>query len=417
MRDKITLKFYIFMLFFSYLAIFAGSILFDKQLLRNDSEFFVFLALAIAFEVVGFSVLKISSSNVRLTGGLVINVVMACILPLHEAMIISSLAVIVSGIFFARSKNILKYLFNISQIGIAISISSSVFNYLKTSNTTIDMWFVLLVATLYMLCNSFLFTIVITLSTDYTFQKSFVNTIKVPFLSAFMSLPLIALAYVLYNFIDLLSIPLIFGAFLAIQLGNLFRSEYQQSKFENLKLMVKSLELKDLYTSGHSEKASMLAYLIAKKLGLSEKECERIRTACILHDVGKIGVPDYILNKPEKLSDKEFEVIKTHPTKSEELLRTVNSLKGKEAKWVRHHHERWDGMGYPDGLKGEEIPLPSRIIAAADVYEALTSARPYRDSYSKEKAIEMIKEMSGTVLDPNIASILIEIVTDDQFGA
>jgi len=406
---------YILLLFSALIVLFCTS-LFDNSW-KFDLRFSIFFILAILFEAVGFSVLRMSNNNVRLTGGLLINVLMACVLPISEAIFISSFSVVFSGLVLAHSKDMKKYLFNISQIGISIYVVSIVFDSLKTLSITVDMWFALLASLLYIFTNSLLFSIGLYLVTNNSFQKSFVNTIKVPFLSAFMSLPLIALAYVLYNFIDLLSIPLIFGAFLAIQLGNLFRSEYQQSKFENLKLMVKSLELKDLYTSGHSEKASRLAYLIAKKLGLSEKECERIRTACILHDVGKIGVPDYILNKPEKLSDKEFEVIKTHPTKSEELLRTVNSLKGKEAKWVRHHHERWDGMGYPDGLKGEEIPLPSRIIAAADVYEALTSARPYRDSYSKEKAIEMIKEMSGTVLDPNIASILIEIVTDDQFGA
>ncbi|HOJ88883.1 MAG TPA: HD-GYP domain-containing protein, partial [Pseudothermotoga sp.] len=179
---------------------------------------------------------------------------------------------------------------------------------------------------------------------------------------------------------------------------------------------VKSLELKDSYTSGHSERAAQLSYMIAKRLGLSEKICNRIKTACLLHDVGKIGVPDYILNKPEKLSDDEFKMIKSHSTKSEELLRTVSVFKNKEAKWVRHHHERWDGLGYPDGLKGEEIPLPSRIIAAADIYEALTSARPYREAFAKQDAIAMIKEMSGTVLDPKIAEILIEIVANGQFG-
>lgn len=109
-------------------------------------------------------------------------------------------------------------------------------------------------------------------------------------------------------------------------------------------------------------------------------------------------------------------MIKTHSTKSEELLRTVSTFKTKEAKWVRHHHERWDGLGYPDGLKGEEIPLPSRIIAAADIYEALTSARPYREAFAKQDATAMIKEMSGTVLDPKIAEILIEIVANGQFG-
>ncbi|MGJ8455376.1 HD-GYP domain-containing protein [Pseudothermotoga sp. U03pept] len=406
-------KLYICILFGFYLG-FLGFAL--KGFGQIGSLFLVFLLLGFAFELVGFTISRLSNGVIRLTGGLVANILAATLIPTGQAILISSLTVITSGLLFVRNKDPYKYLFNISQIGLSTGIVSETFKILSTNSAARDMWVVLLVALLYMFLNSFFFTVVLSLSVPQSFGKTFLMTVRVPFIGAFLTLPIVVLGYVLYVYVGLVVIPVIFGAFLAIQLGNLYRSEYQQSKLENLKLLVKSLELKDSYTSGHSERAAQLSYMIAKRLGLPEKMCSRIKTACLLHDVGKIGVPDYILNKPEKLSNAEFEFIKSHSTKSEELLKTVSIFKSKEAKWVRHHHERWDGLGYPDGLKGEEIPLPSRIIAAADIYEALTSARPYREAFGKAQAIEIINEMAGTVLDPQIAQILIQIVTNGQFG-
>lgn len=406
------LKTYIITLFSFYLLFIAFSL---GNIDKFGITFLVFLLLGCAFEFVGFTVSKLGGGVIRLTGGLVVNILVATSLSTAQAVFISSITVFLSGMIFVKTKDIYKYLFNISQIGLSTGIVSEIFKALSSGSIAKDMWVVALLGLLYMFLNSFFFTIVLSLSIPQSFRKTFLLTVKVPLVSAFLTLPIVVLGYVLYAYMGLSVVPILFGMFLAVQLGNVYRSEYFQSKLENLTLLVKSLELKDSYTSGHSERAAQLSYIIAKKLGLSEKLCSRIKTACLLHDVGKIGVPDYILNKPEKLSDEEFRMIKSHSTKSEELLRTISSFKTKEAKWVRHHHERWDGFGYPDGLKGEEIPLPSRIIAAADIYEALTSSRPYREAYNKQEAIKMIKEMSGTVLDPKIAEILIEIVMNGQF--
>ncbi|MEJ5229356.1 MAG: HD-GYP domain-containing protein [Pseudothermotoga sp.] len=380
-------------------------------------EWLVFLVLGTVFEAVGFSVAKFSGQSIRVTSGLIVNILAATIFSPIEATLIACVSVLIVGLFVVRGKDIFKYLFNISQVGLNTVLISHLFSFIRSDQISQNVWAVLIASFMYMIINAFFFSLGFSLAVKTTFAHSFAQTMKTPLLNSITVLPLASVAYVLYQFLGLMGVPLILVILFAIQLGNLFRSEYQRSKLENLKLLVKSLELKDSYTSGHSERAAQLSYTIAKRLGLPEKLCNRIKTACLLHDVGKIGVPDYILNKPEKLSNAEFEFIKSHSTKSEELLKTVSAFKSKEAKWVRHHHERWDGLGYPDGLKGEEIPLPSRIIAAADIYEALTSARPYREAYEKTKAIEMIKDMSGTVLDPQIAQILIEIITDGQFDA
>jgi len=277
------------------------------------------------------------------------------------------------------------------------------------------MWLVLLTGVVYMLLNVVQFTFGVYFSGNVGISNSLKLAAKSPLLSASLMLPLAAISYLLYELVGISAIPLVFAILTAIQVGNMFRNEYEQSKLDKLKLMVKSLEMRDSYTSGHSERAAELAYRIAKTLGLSEKLCERIKMACTLHDVGKIGIPDYILGKPEKLSDSEFEIIKTHPTKSEQLLKSVKGLR-EEAKWVRHHHERWDGLGYPDRLAKEQIPLPSRIIAIADIYEALTSDRPYRKAYSKEEALEMIKQMSGTVLDPRVVDAFLKVIGVNHSG-
>ncbi|MFN3282679.1 MAG: HD-GYP domain-containing protein [Pseudothermotoga sp.] len=391
--------------------------LYDTNSLKLSHESLIFLILGIVFEAIGFSVSKFSGHSIRVTSGLIVNILAASVFSTFEAAMIASTSVLTVGLFVVKGKDIFKYMFNLSQVGLNTIFISILFSLLKSSQVSRNVWLVLITSLTYMIINAFFFSLGFSLIAKTTFTSSFAQTMRTPLLNAITVLPLASVAYVLYHFMGLMAVPLVLVILLALQLGNLFRSEYQESKFENLKLLVKSLELKDSYTSGHSERAAQLSYIIAKKLGLPEKLCNRIKTACLLHDVGKIGVPDYILNKPEKLSDEEFNMIKTHSTKSEELLRTVNNFKNKEARWVRHHHERWDGFGYPDGLKGEEIPLPSRIIAAADVYEALTSSRPYREAYNKEEAVKMIKEMAGTVLDPKIAEILVEIVINGHFGA
>ncbi|HEY8541117.1 MAG TPA: HD domain-containing phosphohydrolase [Pseudothermotoga sp.] len=407
---------FLFVIFILMIIAISISLSNTNPLLLNR-ECLIFLALGIIFEMIGFSVSKFSGHNIRVTSGLIVNILAASIFSPLEAAIIASTSVLIVGLFIVKGKDVFKYIFNVSQVGLNTIFISFVFSLLKSSQISRNVWVVLVISFTYMIINAFFFSIGFSLAVKTTFIHSFAQTMKTPLLNSITVLPLASVAYVLYYFMGLTAVPLVLVILLALQLGNLFRSEYQQSKFENLKLLVKSLELKDSYTSGHSERAAQLSYMIAKKLGLSEKLCNRIKTACLLHDVGKIGVPDYILNKPEKLSEEEFKTIKSHSTKSEELLRTVSSFKTKEAKWVRHHHERWDGFGYPDGLKGEEIPLPSRIIAAADIYEALTSARPYRKAYDKQEAINMIKEMSGSVLDPKIVQILVEIVVNGHFDA
>jgi HD-GYP domain-containing protein (c-di-GMP phosphodiesterase class II) len=165
--------------------------------------------------------------------------------------------------------------------------------------------------------------------------------------------------------------------------------------------LVQAIEAKDAYTSNHSCNVSKFAEHLAQALGLPESECDEITNGGLLHDIGKIGIPDAIINKPGKLTAEEFAVIQQHPVIGG---RIVKPLDGGEALLppVRYHHESWDGTGYPDGLHGEQIPLAARIIAVADVFEAVTSDRPYRKRMPIEGAVRILKEEAGRKLDPQL---------------
>lgn len=183
--------------------------------------------------------------------------------------------------------------------------------------------------------------------------------------------------------------------------------ELQTANQELLELMVAAIEARDPYTSGHSRRVSKNSRLICESLGMREKAVERIATAALLHDVGKIHeVFGPILSKPGKLTDAEMAVMKTHPIKSEELVMMVSRLRDL-AKPVRHHHENWDGSGYPDRLSGDEIPLASRIIMFADTIDAMTTDRPYRRALPSASVKAELKKYRGTQFDPTICDLVL----------
>lgn len=166
-----------------------------------------------------------------------------------------------------------------------------------------------------------------------------------------------------------------------------------------LRALVKSLEAKDPYTKEHSERVTHFAVSLAKEMNCSEAEIDSLSFAGHLHDIGKIGIRDHILMKPGKLTSEEYEITKTHPVIGAEIVKHLGLLP-EETAIVKHHHERWCGDGYPDGLKGEEIPKLSRILAIADTFDAITSSRPYRNAGSFRFAMEEINRFSAIQFDP-----------------
>jgi putative nucleotidyltransferase with HDIG domain len=173
----------------------------------------------------------------------------------------------------------------------------------------------------------------------------------------------------------------------------------QEEHVELLEQLAAALEARDPYTHGHSRRVARHAAMTARKMGLPPAEVSKIRTAAVVHDVGKIDTPTDILHKPDRLTDEEFEVIKQHPVRGAEMV-IERDFDLELAEIVGHHHERIDGTGYPDGLSGSQIPLGARIVAVADTFDALTSQRPYRSARPHKKALAILNEESGTQLDP-----------------
>ena len=182
-------------------------------------------------------------------------------------------------------------------------------------------------------------------------------------------------------------------------------SQLQSGYTEVIVALVEAVEAKDPYTRGHTQRVAELAVLIGQDLGLSGERLQTLNQSAMLHDIGKISVPDSVLNKPGRLTEEEFEFVKEHPVRGHRIIQNVRSLRH-EVAGVRHHHERLDGSGYPDGLRGDAIPLDARIIAVADVFDALTSARPYRGPWSSQHAFQILDEEAGVTLDADCVGAL-----------
>ncbi len=195
------------------------------------------------------------------------------------------------------------------------------------------------------------------------------------------------------------------GAFLAnVEL-------YQQQRrmfFGTIRSMSGALDAKDRYTRGHSDRVAYLSQAIARELGLSDREVEEVHISGILHDVGKIGVPEAVLCKPGRLTDEEFDAIKRHPQIGFDILSDIPSLEP-ILPGVLHHHERYDGGGYPSGLSGEDIPLMARIIGVADTFDAMSSNRSYRSKLPREVVLEEIRKCAGTQFDPGAAAAFLRL--------
>lgn len=171
--------------------------------------------------------------------------------------------------------------------------------------------------------------------------------------------------------------------------------------------ILKALDAKDNYTFGHSMRVAYFSLVTGAEAGFTKDEMYDLELSAIFHDIGKIGTPDAVLNKPSRLSEDEFQVMKQHPENSYEILKDFAVFQ-KIADNARLHHERYDGKGYPLGLKGEEIPVAARIILIADTFDAMTSTRPYRKGLPYEVAFEELLQFSGTQFDPNLVKLFIQ---------
>ncbi len=193
-------------------------------------------------------------------------------------------------------------------------------------------------------------------------------------------------------------------------------AELKGITIESIEAIARTIDAKDTYTNGHSIRVGHASRIIAEALGMEGDELENLYYIALLHDIGKIGIPDAILNKPGRLTDEEFEIMKSHTTKGAAILKDISTIPNIEA-GAKYHHERYGGGGYPEGLKGEEIPYIARIICCADCFDAMATRRVYKDPYPKEKIISEFERCKEIQFDPHMADVVIKLIKEGKLKA
>ncbi|SHH49032.1 HDIG domain-containing protein [Caloranaerobacter azorensis DSM 13643] len=311
---------------------------------------------------------------------------------------------------------IYKTIFNVSQMIIVIGLAGIV--YTKTGGIVGSGGFItvpipiLSAVLVYIILNTIIIANLMSILSGQNFIKMWIKNIKdlVPNAIAVGALGLIiALAYFK---LGAFAVVIFFGPLLLARHSYKLYMDMKHVYMETIQALTNAMEAKDAYTSGHAERVGKYAVKLARALNLSDRRIENIKNAAILHDIGKIGIDDQILRKPGKLTYEEYEKIKKHPSIGAEILKEVNFLK-EVSSIVRHHHERYDGKGYPDGLKEDEIPVEAAILAIADVYDAMTSDRPYRKALTKEVALSEIEKNAGTQFNPEFAKMFVKVMRNE----
>jgi putative nucleotidyltransferase with HDIG domain len=196
------------------------------------------------------------------------------------------------------------------------------------------------------------------------------------------------------------------SACMAIENARLFK-DLQDSYISTVRLLVSRIEEKDPYTHGHTERVTAYSVGIAKEMGFTPEEVQRIQFGAFLHDIGKIHTEDHVLHKPGALTEEEWRMVKMHPLRGAEMVKGVRFLE-RVVDMIRHHHERVDGKGYPDGLKGDEISVAAKIVNVADAFDAMTTDRPYRVGLTVEKAVQELTQKAGTQFAAEIVEVMVQ---------
>ncbi len=225
--------------------------------------------------------------------------------------------------------------------------------------------------------------------------------------------PLGAIVVVIYLHIGIPGVALFLIPLLLARYSFKLYTEMRQIHIDTVRALTSAIDASDPYTKGHSERVTAYAVAIAREMGLSERRVQTIEYAGLLHDMGKIALQHDVLLKPGALSEEEWRIMRTHPETGAKIVSDLQFLKGARDV-VLHHHERYDGSGYPDGLSGDSIPLEARIIKVADAFDAMLSNRPYRDSLGVERAIREIEDGSGTEFDPRVADVFLRLVREGR---
>lgn len=312
-----------------------------------------------------------------------------------------------------RKKPLIKVVFNTSKEILAVGAGASVYALLGGEPSLSEFHYTLLgvlgAGVVYTAVNSLAVSLAVSLTEGPSLGEAWVSIYGGSILYDLFAAPIPAVLAYLYVRWELgglvaLTVPLFIVRHIYLQ--NL---RLEQSNRELLDLMVKQVELVEPYTSGHSRRVAQYARVLAREAGVHGKQVDQIATAALLHDVGKV-YEEYapLLRKQGKLTPDERKLLESHPVRSAELVTTITSLRGPVEKAIRHHHENFDGTGYPEGLIGKEIPIGARIIMIADTLDAMTTDRPYRKALPFDSVLDEVRKHSGTQFDPDLADLVVK---------
>jgi putative nucleotidyltransferase with HDIG domain len=331
------------------------------------------------------------------------------------AVTVTLLSELISGFFLYREKSFLKKLFNVSQLVLAVGVAGLLFRWSGGVESITIFRFqdslapFMLAVLAYFAVNTGTVAFIVTVAERAPFLETWRRMTGglIVFDLAMSTLAfLVAFLYTEYGVVAvfLAMIPLI-----GLRYSYGINFELQQLNTDLLRLMIKTIEAQDPYTSGHSIRVSEAAKKIARALGVSPRSLKKIETAALLHDIGKIdSVYGEILRQKGPLTPEQRELIRAHPDRGVDIIRSIRSIHPEVLASVRHHHERWDGQGYPAGIAGDEIPLGARIIMVCDTIDAMTTARPYRDALPVSVVREELQKHRGTQFDAAIVDVLVE---------
>ncbi|MEG0326628.1 MAG: HD-GYP domain-containing protein, partial [Cellulosilyticaceae bacterium] len=301
-------------------------------------------------------------------------------------------------------------IFNCCMFASGLLISNYI--YIKVGGTIGDIYPniipIIIFSIVYIIVNNVIVAILISLRTGKSILYCCIANVKLTILNYVAMIPIgigLALAFEEYSYWGII-IPLF--PILLVKYTFTYYAEANSQFIQTVETLMNAMEARDKYTQGHSHRVAEIACILAKQLGYNQFKVEKLRIAAMLHDVGKIGVSDNILNKPGKLTDEEFITIKSHPTMGEGIIKDIKKLQY-ILPMVKHHHERYDGKGYPDGKGGSELHLDVYIIQLADTIDAMATDRPYRKGLPKEIIIEEISKYAGTQFHPKVAEAYLEI--------
>jgi uncharacterized domain HDIG len=420
MLKKYNFKTKLYLLFIYLLAI-ASIIYVFKNYNFNPSYNSIEVIIVFSVLAVVAESLQVEINHISVSTGFIITIAVVLLFGPKVSIIVVSAGALLrvsksnNKIVHILNTPIYMTLFNISNFIISTLLSSKVYEILGGQYYNIKGITFLPVAAFacsFLLTN---FLIIYYLVHTYTSKNFFAllsENISMGLLNIIAMVPLGIMIAVAYLQNQYLGIIITFGPILLARYSIMLYINMKKSYVDTVNALSLAIEAKDQYTEGHSSRVVYYAEKIGREMRFSENHIDNLKIASILHDIGKIGIPEAILNKPGRLTDEEYAVIKSHPSIGANIIKDIDALKG-ISDVIKHHHERYDGKGYPDGMGGDRIQLDAYIISLADAYDAMCSDRPYRKAMTREQAVDIIKQERGKQFNPKVVDVFLKILESE----